>query len=211
MTAPADAPEPLGQRAYTGRAMRTSTTGIRGVSLNPSTGKYRAQIQIDGRRRYLGAFDTADEAASAYRAAAGGEVRKPTSPYLHRYVNGRSVKEHRAIWEAAHGPVPAGYQIDHIDGDKHNNALSNLRLATAAQNQWNKGATGRNTTGFKGVIKDRKSGRYIAFIRVNGPSIRLGSFGTPEEAAAAYDAAAIKHHGAFARINGALPRSEGST
>lgn len=49
--------------------------------------------------------------------------------------NGRRVDEHRIVWEQAHGPIPPGYHIHHIDGDKLHNDLSNLQLLTPLEHK----------------------------------------------------------------------------
>ena len=88
--------------------------------------------------------------------------------------------------------TPDGLIVDHKDRDTLNNQRSNLRNCTYAQNNANK--VYRNKAGFKGV--------YIrASITVNSKTINLGTFATAEEAAKAYDTAAIKHFGEFANLN----------
>jgi hypothetical protein len=82
--------------------------------------------------------------------------------------------------------------VDHEDGDGLNNQRSNLRFATTAQNALNQPA--RNRSGYKGVRLAQDTGKWRAVIS-------LGSFDSPEEAARAYDAAALIHHGEFARLN----------
>lgn len=59
---------------------------------------------------------------------------KKAKGYLGISCNGKSVFSHAAIYTAFYGEIPKGMQIDHIDGDKHNNAAWNLRLATRTQN-----------------------------------------------------------------------------
>lgn len=90
--------------------------------------------------------------------------------------------------------------IDHINGNGLDNRRQNLRLATAAQNQMNKRSTTGNSQ-FKGVCFDITHGRWKAYITANGKSIGLGMYHDEEDAARAYDAAAIIHHGEFARPN----------
>lgn len=60
---------------------------------------------------------------------------------------------HRVVWEIHHGPIPDGMIIDHIDGNKTNNKISNLRLVTHRTNSRNSGKRSHNKTGFTGVAK----------------------------------------------------------
>ena len=55
------------------------------------------------------------------------------------------------MWEAANGPIPKGYYIDHIDGNPLNDALDNLRLALPKENSWNMKTPKSNTSGLKGL------------------------------------------------------------
>lgn len=104
----------------------------------------------------------------------------------------RSIQMHREVLGAS-----VGVQVDHINCDTLDNRRSNLRLATNAQNVMNSGVRCDNKSGFKGVTKDRD--RWSARITLSGKTMRLGSFRTPEEAHAAYCAAAKALHGEFAR------------
>lgn len=88
---------------------------------------------------------------------------------------------------------------DHIDLNGLNNRRENLRLATHAQNMWNQRIAKNNASGFKGVSRYKKG--YRAYIQINGKGVCLGSFPTPELAAAAYNEIAIKYRGKFARLN----------
>ncbi|WQZ01618.1 NHN endonuclease [Klebsiella phage Adeo] len=58
---------------------------------------------------------------------------------------------HIRVWEAANGPIPDGYYIDHIDGNPLNDELSNLRLALPKENSWNMRTPKSNKTGLKGL------------------------------------------------------------
>lgn len=98
--------------------------------------------------------------------------------YAHRKPRGQKIYLHRLIMQP-----PAGSMVDHIDRDGLNNIRANLRIVTAAINQWNRRAVGESR--FKGVF--RKRSKWAAAI--NGFS--LGVFGTEERAAIAYDAAAL--------------------
>ncbi len=95
-----------------------------------------------------------------------------------------------------------GWQlVDHINGDGLDNRRANVRLATSSQNGANKAAPRSNTSGFKGVSLYRRTGRGRAYITVLGVETHLGYFATAEDAAFAYDAAAQRLFGEFARLN----------
>ena len=88
------------------------------------------------------------------------------------------------------------YQIDHIDRDKLNNQIANLREATHSQNMFNKWERHRNTSGIRGVLKRGK--KWRALIGHNGQMFYLGSFNTAAEAQFAYAKAAKERFGEFA-------------
>lgn len=102
----------------------------------------------------------------------------------------------RTIYEDIMGKRP-GYVIDHADRNPLNNQRSNLRWASVSQNLANRIA--RSRIGLKGVQKRRR--RYHARLSLARKTIWLGSFASPEEAARAYDCAAKKYFGQFARLN----------
>lgn len=111
---------------------------------------------------------------------------------------------HRLAWLWMTGEWPAE-QIDHIDGNKADNAWANLRLATNSQNQRYQGVSRANECQFKGVFPQSgrkeygRTGRFRAQIRVDGRTISLGSFSSPDEAHEAYKRAAALYHGPFAK------------
>lgn len=94
-------------------------------------------------------------------------------------------------------------QVDHINMDRLDNRRENLRVATKSQNMQNRGKQMNNTSGFKGVSLDKrkKNKKWRANIHIGTKDVSLGYFLTPEEAAIAYNMAALEHHGAYARIN----------
>jgi hypothetical protein len=104
---------------------------------------------------------------------------------------------HRAIMGS-----PAGLLVDHRNRNRLDNRRANLRIATHAQNQFNKGKTRRKTASrFVGVTFVKSIGRWRAQIMLDRKNIFLGNFENELEAAKAYDAAAKKYHGEFARLN----------
>ncbi len=108
------------------------------------------------------------------------------------------VRMHRLIL----GP-PAGIQVDHRNGNGLDNRRANLRLATDRQNKGNAGLRSNNTSGFKGVTWCRQTNRWKARIGNSEAGSRgwLGRFATAEDAARAYDAAAVEFFGEFAILN----------
>lgn len=92
---------------------------------------------------------------------------------------------------------------DHMDGNKLNNQISNLRLVTHKQNLANRGKFKNSLSKYKGVRIDprRKNIKYRASIRIEGKSVNLGAFNDEIEAAKAYDKAASDSFGVYARIN----------
>ena len=119
--------------------------------------------------------------------------------YYRVVLNGKKYYLHRLLAEAFI-PNPENKPfVDHIDGDRKNNALSNLRWCTHAENQWNRGKQRNNTSEFKGVSFDKAAGKWKAQIGLDGKNEHLGYFYTPEKAAAAYEKAARELHGEFFR------------
>jgi hypothetical protein len=116
-------------------------------------------------------------------------------------VDGKYYIVHRIIFVMHHGDIPGNYIIDHIDRNKLNNRIENLRLATLQENQFNR-TTKRNTSSeYKGVWFDSVKGFWKAAIRINGERHYIGQFNLEEEAAIAYDELALKHHGVYANLN----------
>lgn len=91
-------------------------------------------------------------------------------------------------------------QVDHINHETLDNRRSQLRLCTQRQNSFNTRKHSNNTSGFKGVTQRKDSGKWGAYIRINGRKKTLGAYATPELAARAYAEAAATHHGEFARL-----------
>jgi hypothetical protein len=97
-----------------------------------------------------------------------------------------------------------GVEIDHCDGNGLNNRRQNLRHATKTENQWNATVRQDNSSGFKGVCFDTEMRRWKASIQYHNKRIHLGRFDSAAEAAIAYDEAATRLFGEFAKTNHAL-------
>lgn len=120
--------------------------------------------------------------------------------YVRIKSQGRNFEAHRLAWLFTHGYLPK-CEIDHINGIRNDNRICNLREATFAQNSQNCVVRRSNKYGLRGVAKQTCSNRYASTIRVNGKSLHLGTFKTPEEAHQTYLKAVLKHHGNFAYLN----------
>lgn len=123
-----------------------------------------------------------------------------SSGYRQIWFQDRQQMEHRVAWFLHYGEWPKGY-VDHINGDKSDNRISNLREATASENLCNRGRQRNNTSGHKGVSWHRQNRKWKATISVSGRNRYLGSFDTKEEAAQAYNRAALHFHGKFAMLD----------
>lgn len=122
-----------------------------------------------------------------------------TQGYLRIGIKGKSYKAHRLAWFFVHGVWPSG-QIDHIDRNKLNNRISNLRDVTQSYNQHNRVEARRdNVAGLLGVRFNKKDGKYHARITANRKHLFLGQFDDPQEASAAYFAAKEELHPGFLR------------
>lgn len=110
---------------------------------------------------------------------------KTKAGYLTGLLFRKHVKAHSVAWAIAHGRWP--YEIDHINGDKSDNRIANLREVTRQENSRNRGMRSDNCTGVAGVSKRR--GRWLARIQGDSREVTLGTFDTLTEAAAARKAA----------------------
>lgn len=115
--------------------------------------------------------------------------------YRRIHVGDRLYLGHHLAWFFVHGEWPKG--IDHINGDRDDNRIDNLRLATASQNGANKRKSSANTSGRKGVYKT-SGGKFVAAITCLGKDYHVGTFATLEEASQAYLSAAKALFGEFA-------------
>lgn len=97
---------------------------------------------------------------------------------------------------------PPGLEVDHVNGDKLDNRRANLRLCTRSQNAANRPGLDGASSRYKGVAYEKRTGLWIATIN----NSYLGGFEREEDAAMAYDAAALERYGEFARLD--FDRSE---
>lgn len=98
-------------------------------------------------------------------------------------IDSKYYAAHRLVWLMHYGTLPE--LIDHIDGNRANNILSNLRVATKQSNAANRSKNLNNTSGYRGVVQ--KGSRYRATIGFKGVRYDLGMFDTAEQAHQAYE------------------------
>ena len=117
------------------------------------------------------------------QAGAVAGSRNPRG-YVTVGIDGRIYRAHRVAWLYAYGSWPKD-QIDHINGDKSDNRLVNLRDVTHRTNQENMPAI-RRSGKLLGTHFNKRHKKWLATINVDSKVLRLGNFGTEQEAHAAY-------------------------
>lgn len=159
-------------------------------------GVFMKEIQLT--QGYVALIDDIDyELVSAYKWYAAVYKRKSTS---HLYVKPQSnvVIDGKRKTILMHHVIAGNNHTDHADGNPLNNQRSNLRACSNAQNQHNK--IGWSKSGYKGV-GIHLCGLWQAYINVNGKQKYVGLFKTKEDAAMAYNEAATRYFGKFAKLN----------
>lgn len=162
------------------------------VHYDPETGIFTRRA-LPGNERYI-------------RSINSRFAGKPLAParkvgYAAAHIDGRSYYLHRLAYLYMTGEM-APIDVDHINGDKYDNRWVNLRAATVAENAYNSRARQTyKSTRLKGVTYLPKQNKYRSQIRANGVVYPLGVFDTEESAHAAYRAAAVVHHGEYARLD----------
>ena len=104
----------------------------------------------------------------------------------------------RLAWLYTYGHFPKE-EIDHVNLNKVDDRIENLREASRSQNATNRSTQSNNTTGYKGVWKRKGMDLWVAGVSKDGKNIKLGSFDCPQKAHAAYIAEITKMHGEFVR------------
>lgn len=116
-------------------------------------------------------------------------------------INKVQYRAHHLVWLYAYGELPKDRYVDHINGNRGDNRIENLRLANHGENLMNRGRQQNNKAGYKGIWWDKQRQLWAAMIGFNNQKKALGRYSTAEEAALAYDKAARKYHGPFAFQN----------
>jgi len=117
--------------------------------------------------------------------------------YCRVQINKKPYLIHRLVFLMHKGYLPRN--IDHIDGNRSNNKIENLREATHAQNSMNRKMPTTNKSGYKNVCWDKRFKKWSVNLHVNKKNIVIGQFDDLELAGLVAAEARDKYHGAFAR------------
>ena len=120
--------------------------------------------------------------------------------YLRVKINQQSFLCHRVAWLLYYGSWPVT-ELDHIDGNRQNNKIENLRLANKRENAWNRLSKIGSTSLEKGVSWDKSRERCSAYIKIEGKVKNLGRFSCEQSAATTYNEFAKAHFGEFSNLN----------
>ena len=162
---------------------------------DPETGELfwlpRGQEWFEGLKR------PAQQLANCWNAHWAGKLAlrvNSTTGYCSGAVLSRPIQGHRVIWSMAHGvPLDEVGLIDHIDGNKSNNRLSNLRMVSQQENCRNAKLYKSNTSGVPGVMWEESHKAWSAKINFGGRQRRIGRFKKFEDAVAARKRAEAQH------------------
>jgi len=136
-------------------------------------------------KNYNWFLDRSDKINNFYIITLKQVNNKVTKIYLHRLILNAQKKEY----------------VDHINHNSLDNRKCNLRKCTNAENMWSRGKPKSNKSGYKGVSWEARYKKWQVIISVNKKKKFLGYFNNKEDAARAYNEAALKYHGEFAWLN----------
>lgn len=141
-----------------------------------------------------------DDKPIKWNSRCAGKIAGEKSPkkYQGMTIDGRKYQCHQVVWLHCNGTWPSS-EIDHIDRNKHNNKIENLRLVDRCLNMHNTAVSKRNTSGYRGVSWHKKASKWQVHLTVNKVPVFRGLFNCPTEAHLAYQENAAKYLGEYAR------------
>lgn len=125
-----------------------------------------------------------------------GSIHK--TGYRHITWMGKVYKAHRLIFMLHHGYLPP--EVDHINGNRQDNRIKNLRAADRSQNQCNRGVLASNTSGYSGVSWHNKSKSWLVRVMKYGKTKNVGYFKDLEFAGLVATEARSLYHGEYAKV-----------
>ena len=156
------------------------------LDYDPTTGVFMWKTRL-GSERSIASWNTRHAGRRAGRVDNHG--------YVQIGVAGKLYRAHRLAWLYVYGEWPK--LIDHVDRNRQNNQISNLREATLSQNHANSQPSKKNTSGVKGVTWFAERKKWRAYITIDRRKINLGLHETIEQAEAAVRAISSRHYGDF--------------
>jgi hypothetical protein len=127
-----------------------------------------------------------------------GVLRTRLNNYAYCMIDGKLSLVHRLIMGLEKGDKK---MVDHIDGNGLNNKRNNLRIATHSENGANKSSIPNTSSKYKGVYWEKRKNKWQSQITFNNRTKSLGRYNSEKDAALAYNKAALKQFGEFAKLN----------
>lgn len=172
------------KNAGTKRKSHISQERLREVlDYNPDTGVF---TWVNGNSRNVKSGDIA-----GYKNQQG---------YIRIRVGAKLLPAHRLAWIYVYGEDIDGYEIDHINGDKSDNRICNLRISSHQQNMFNMKKKSTNKSGVKGVHFDKRCNKWRAQTSINKKRVHLGLFNTIESAEEAISEFMVANHKEFINL-----------
>ena len=116
-------------------------------------------------------------------------------------INRKKIPVHRLMAMTFFDEFKPDCIVDHIDQNKTNNQIKNLRITDKKGNSNNRSLQSNNTSGYRGVSWDKNMKKWVAYIKNEGKMIRIGYYATAKEASIKRNEKAIELHGDFATIS----------
>ena len=159
----------------------------------PETGKLFWRERPES--MFMDGWQTASTSAASWNSRYAGNMAmsaRNNVGYLHGSIFYRSHKAHRVIWAMYHGEWPTD-DIDHINGVKDDNRISNLRSVSHYENCRNQKKSRANTSGVTGVYWHKARRKWVSRIMVDGKHKNLGIFRSKSDAIKARKSAEVEH------------------